>query len=59
MKRVWTDRQTNKSYGMMHHVRLEIGEILHIFPSGTESMGDRGPKKAYTGPNLVVIDQSW
>jgi len=46
---------------------LEIGEILHIFPSGTESMGDRGSKKAYTGsrtnlptkPNLVVIDQSW
>ena len=29
---------------------LEIGVILHIFPSGTESMGDRGSKKAYTGP---------
>ena len=58
----------------MRHVRsgkidvLEMGEILHIFPSGTESMGDRGSKKAYTGPktgiytcrpNLVVIDQSW
>ena len=28
---------------------LEIGEILHIFPSGTESMGDRRSKKAYTG----------
>ena len=40
----------NKSYGTMRHVRLEIGEILHIFPSGTESMGDRGSKKAYTGP---------
>jgi len=39
----------------MRHVRLEIGEILHIFPSDTESMGDRGSKKAYT----VVIDQSW
>ena len=43
---------------------LEIGEILHIFRSGTHSMGDRGSKKAYTGPrtgqsNLVVIDQSW
>ena len=30
--------------------KLEIGEILHIFPSGTQSMGDRGSKKAYTGP---------
>ena len=43
---------------------LEIGEILHIFSSGTESMGDRGSKKAYMGPrscrpNLIVIDQSW
>ena len=28
---------------------LEIGEILHIFPSGTESMGGMGSKKAYTG----------
>jgi len=26
-----------------------IGEIFNIFPSGTESMGDTGPKKAYTG----------
>jgi len=24
---------------------LEIGEILHIFPSGTKRMGDRGSKK--------------
>jgi len=40
---------------------LEIGEILHIFPSGTESMGDRDPKRLtrVRGPNLVVIDQSW
>jgi len=46
---------------------LEIGEILHIFPSGTKSMGDRGSKKAYTvrgqvytcRTNLVVIDQLW
>jgi len=46
---------------------LEIGEILHIFPSGTESMGDRGSKRltrvrgqVYNcRPNLVVIDQSW
>jgi len=28
---------------------LEIGEIFHIFPSGIESMGDRGSKKTYTG----------
>jgi len=27
---------------------LEIGENLHIFPSGTGSMGARGSKKAYT-----------
>ena len=29
---------------------LEIGKIMHIFPSGTESMGDRGSIKTYTGP---------
>jgi len=33
---------------------LEIGEILHIFPTGTESMGDRGSKKAYTGPRTGI-----
>ena len=49
-----TDRQTDKSYGTMRHVRLEIDEILHIFPSGTESMGDRGSKKAYTGPRTGI-----
>ena len=38
----------------MRHVRLEIGEILHIFPSGTESMGDRGSKKAYTGLRTYI-----
>jgi len=38
----------------MRHVRMEIGEILHIFPSGTESMGDRGSKKAYTGPRTGI-----
>jgi len=55
----------NKSCGTMRHVRS--GKILHIFPSGTESMGDRDPKRltrvrgqVYTcPPNLVVIDQSW
>jgi len=38
----------------MRHVRLEIGEILHIFPSGIESMGYRGSKKAYTGPRTGI-----
>jgi len=33
---------------------LEIGEIFHIFPSGTGSMGDRGSKKAYTGPRTGI-----
>jgi len=28
---------------------LEIGKILHIFPSGTESMGGRGSKKGLHG----------
>ena len=31
-----------------------IGEILHIFHSDTESMGDRGSKKAYTGPRTGI-----
>jgi len=44
----------------MRHVRLEIGEILHIFPSGTESMGDKGSKKAYTGSRTgISADQIW
>jgi len=33
---------------------LEIGEILHIFPSGTKSMGGRGSKKAYMGPRTGI-----
>jgi len=33
---------------------LKIGEILHMFPSGTESMGGRGSKKAYTGPSTSI-----
>jgi len=33
---------------------LEIGEILHIFPSGTQSMGDRRSEKAYTGPRTGI-----
>ena len=43
-----------QTYGTMRHVRLEMGELLHIFPSGTESMGDRGSKKAYTGPRTYL-----
>ena len=48
----------DKSYGTMRHVRLEIGEILHIFPPATKSMGDRGSKKAYTGPRKFGCDWS-
>ena len=50
-----TDRQTDKSTHMARCVTFAvarirvIGEILHIFPSGTESMGYRGSRKAYTG----------
>jgi len=41
-------------------IRVGTGKILHIFPSGTESMGDRDPKRlTLVRPNLVVIDQSW
>jgi len=50
--------------------RIRVGNRRNFafFPSGTQSMGDRGFKKAYTDPrtsiytcrpNLVVIDQSW
>jgi len=53
-----TDRQTDNSYGTMRHVRLEIGEILHIFPSGTQSMGDRGSQKAYTGLRTGIYLQT-
>ena len=35
--KVQNEKYSNKSYGTMRHVRLERGEILHIFPSGTES----------------------
>jgi len=56
-----TDRQTDKqviwhdaSRSQWQEYALEIGEILHIFPSGTETMGDRGSKKAYTGPWTAI-----
>jgi len=63
-----TDRQTDKqviwhdaSRSQWQEYALEIGEILHIFPYGTQSMGDRGSKKAYTGiylPTKFGCDQS-
>jgi len=49
---VWMSGFLDKSYGMMRHVRS--GNILHIFPSGTKNMGDRGSKKAYTGPRTGI-----
>ena len=62
-----TDRHTDQSYGTMRHVRLEIGEILHIFPLAPKVWEIGDPKRltrvrgqVYTcRPNLVVIDQSW
>jgi len=33
---------------------LEIGDILHVFPSGTESMEDRRSKNAYMGPRTRI-----
>jgi len=59
-----TDRQVvwhDASRSQWQEYALEIGEIFAYFPSGTQSMGDRGSKKAYTGPrtcrpNLVLID---
>jgi len=43
---IWYDA----SRSQWQEYALEIGKILHIFPSGTQSMGNRGSKKAYTGP---------
>ena len=47
---IWRDA----SRSQWQEYALEIGEIVHIFPSGTESMGDRGSKKAYTGPRTGI-----
>jgi len=33
---------------------VEIGEILHIFASGVQSMGARGSKMAYTGARTGI-----
>ena len=56
-----TDRKTDRqviwhdaSRSQWQEYVLEIGDILHIFPSGTQSMGDRGSKKAYTGPRTDI-----
>ena len=52
-----TDRQVmwhDASRSQWQEYALEIGEILHIFPSVTRSMGDRGSKKAYTGPRTGI-----
>ena len=51
---IWHDA----SHSQWQEYALEIGEILHIFPSGTQSMEDRGSKKAYTGPRTNA-DQVW
>jgi len=51
-----TDRQTDRQTSHMARcIRLKIGEILHIFPSGIESMGDRGSKKAFMGPRTIYL----
>jgi len=42
---IWHDA----SRSQWQEYALEIGEILHIFPSGTQSMGDMGSKKADRG----------
>jgi len=51
---IWHDA----SRSQWQEYSLEIGEILHIFPSGTQSMGDRGSKKAYTGPTKFGCDRA-
>jgi len=47
---IWHDA----SRSQWQEYALKIGEILHIFPSGTQSMGDRGSKKAYKGPRKGI-----
>jgi len=47
---IWHDA----SHSQWQEYVLEIGEMLHIFPSGTQSMGDRGYKKAYRGPRTRI-----
>ena len=47
---IWHDA----SRSQWQEYALEIGEILHIFPSGTQSTGERGSKKAYTGPRTGI-----
>jgi len=47
-----TDRQTSH---MARCVTFAVARIrIAYFPSGTESMGDKGSKKAYTGPRTGI-----
>jgi len=53
--RKWTDRQVIRhDASCLQWQEYAIGEILHIFPSGTNSTGDRGSKKAYTGARTDI-----
>ena len=63
-----THRQTDKQTSNMARcvtfavARIHVGNRRNFayFPSGTQSMGDRDPKRlTRVRPNLVVIDQSW
>ena len=62
-RKLRTESYRNKSYGNITFAVARIralGEILHIFPYGTQSMRDRGSKKAYTGPRTgVPANQIW
>jgi len=49
-----TSHKHDASRSQWQEYVLEIGEILHIFPSGTQSVGDRGSKKAYTDPRTGI-----
>ena len=53
------DRQTNRQTDRQtrwHDASRSLGNRRNFayFPSGTESMGDRGSKKAYTGPRTGI-----
>ena len=57
---IGTDRQTSHMARCVTFAvaTIRVGEMLHIFPSGTESMWNRGSKKAYTGPTKFGCDRS-
>jgi len=48
------DKETNRQVIWHDASRSQWQEYAHIFPSATESMGDRGSKKAYTGPRTGI-----